>query len=566
MKTPSFLARTPIDSPNRSGFDMPYENMFTGRCGTLYPVLCKPVIPNETYDLSVLFEAELPPMVANWFGRCDLVFEAFFSPNNLVWKGWEQFAMHPTNNPVYPEGTPLSLKPKQLPRLRITLPNQSVPSASPNPAIARGSLADFLGFKFDGSDVNVDGAQVYVNALKFLHYHRIYDDWYRNTLVQTPVFGEPRYSSSGSVSEIPFASQLPFVSGVLSTGDTAIIGASGTLGFSDTSFIDGSSIFDLRQRNWNLDYFTAATPQPQAGNASSVTFEVSVDPDTGEGAGEVSIAAIRQANAIQLWMERNNLVGYDYADQTYAQYGVYPDNRLLRKPLYLGRHIEPVYNRSVFQTAITSGSPVNGSIKNPFANSVGNGVGVKSGSSAVNGRGNLFKNFKATDHGYLVVMCSLRPHAYYATGNDRDLYKVNIGDIPFPLLSSVGDQAIYQRELTGVPTDAVFGYIDQYADAKCCIDEVHGLLVDGAPLDSFVLQRSFDINSPVQISSDFLTIPQDYLDQVKQVSSSVVPVDYWASVFFDFKKISPLPVHSVPTLGNLENVHKEYVRRGGSRL
>lgn len=556
MKTPSFLARTPIDSPNRSGFHIPYENMFTGRTGTLYPVFVKECIPNETHSLDMMFEAELPPMVSNFFGRVDLVFEAFFCPMSLLWQGWEQFAMHPTSNPVYPEGTNIADKPRFIPHI-----TSKEFTSNPFP---RGSLGDFLGIKkfaipLSGSD------GLSWNSLPFVCYHRIWDDWYRNTLVQAPVFYPPRVQ--GSLIDFTIAANMPYLSLVGSSGDFVIdfSETADSLRVASWSLGDGKNLVDLRQRNWNLDYFTAATPQPQAGGASSITFNVNVDPDTGNGAGSVTIAAIRQANAIQKWMERNNLVGYDYADQVYAQYGVYPDNRLLRKPIYLGRYVEPVYNRSVFQSTPFGDS--SDSSKNPFA-SVGNGVGIKSGSSQSNGKGSLFHNFKSTDHGFLMVMCSLRPHAYYSTGTNRMLRRRQIGDIAFPLLSGVGDQAIYQRELTGEvgSYDKVFGYIDQYADYKTSVDEVHGLLTDGESLDAFVLQRSFDGSSPVTISSSFLQIPQNYLDQVKQVTSSAVPVDYWASCFFDYKKISPLPVYSVPTLGDLKNAHTEYVRRAGSRL
>lgn len=128
-------------------------------------------------------------------------------------------------------------------------------------------------------------------------------------------------------------------------------------------------------------------------------------------------------------------------------------------------------------------------------------------------------------------MASMRPVANYSTGLDRDLLAFRIGDIPFPLLSGVGNQAIYSYELTGNLDDTdVFGYIDQYAHHKTAQDEVHGLLKDGSSLSAFQLQRSFD-PGPVQISSSFLQIPQTYLDQVKQVSSDIVPVDYWCSVF-----------------------------------
>ena len=567
MKTPSFLARTPIDSPNRSGFHIPYENMFTGRTGTLYPVFVKECIPNETHSLDMMFEAELPPMVSNFFGRVDLVFEAFFCPMSLLWQGWEYFAVHPTSNPIYPEGTNVALKPRQIPHITSI-------GFSSNP-FSRGSLGDFLGIKSYSYLPPSSSDVVYPswNSLPFLCYHRIWDDWYRNSLVQAPVFYPPRIGDPASSSPTTAAS-LPYITMARSNGDGSVFDLGDTSSVQSTyvpwTLGDGLNLSSLRQRNWNLDYFTAATPQPQAGSASSITFEVVSDVNTSlnkaSGAGSISIAAIRQSNAIQKWMERNNLVGYDYADQVYAQYGCYPDNRLLRKPIYLGRYIEPVYNRSVFQSSPFSDS--SDASRNPFS-SVGNGVGIKSGSSQSNGKGSLFHNFKSTDHGFLMVMCSLRPHAYYSTGSNRMLRRRQIGDIAFPLLSGVGDQAIYQSELQGDGTTnfgQVFGYIDQYADYKTSVDEVHGLLTDGSPLDSFVLQRSFPSTGSVTISSSFLQIPQDYLDQVKQVSSSAVPVDYWASCFFDYKKISPLPVYSVPTLGDLKNAHTEFVRRGGSRL
>lgn len=561
MKTPSFLARTPIDSPNRSGFHIPYENMFTGRTGTLYPVFVKECIPNETHSLNIMFEAELPPMASNFFGRVDLVFEAFFVPYNLLWAGWEYFAKHPTSNPVYPAGSPIAIKPRQIPHISLDR-NQVATYAGV------GSLADFLGFKMTNNFGSLPERNVSLNTLPFVAYHRIYDDWYRNSIVQSPLF-YPVNAPGGTTNNLS-ATALPYVTMAkdgVSDGSVYDFSVVPVTSQSISFYVgDGLPLTSLRQRNWNLDYFTAATPQPQAGGASSITFDVvgtADDEGNVTGAGSVTVAAIRQANAIQKWMERNNLVGYDYADQIYAQYGVYPDNRLLRKPIYLGRYVEPVYNRSVYQTTVSQ--DVGDVSKNPFS-SPGEGVGTKFGSSQSNGKGQLFSNFKSTDHGFLMVMCSLRPHAYYATGMNRMLTRRTIGDVPFPLLSGVGDQAIYNRELLGdsVYANEVFGYIDQYADVKTAVDEVHGLVRDGEPLDAFVLQRSFDASEPVQISTNFLQIPQDYLNQVKQVTN--VPVDFWASCFFDYRKSSPLPVYSVPTLGDLKNAHTEYVRRGGMRL
>lgn len=73
-----------VDIPNRSGFDMSHENMGTMKVGTLTPVLCEEVLPNETYSIGSLMQIQLPPMATNFYGRIDCRLEAFFVPNRIV--------------------------------------------------------------------------------------------------------------------------------------------------------------------------------------------------------------------------------------------------------------------------------------------------------------------------------------------------------------------------------------------------------------------------------------------------------------------------------------------------
>lgn len=543
---PDFLVRTPIDVPNRSGFDMSFETHFTGQCGTLMPALVKEIFPNETISLGMLFDAELPPMVSNFFGKVDMVFEAFFVPNRLLWGGWEYFAVHPTDNPLYPEGTPVAAKPHAIPQFTFSMDNKDVTK--------RGSLADMLGVKV-GFNPDFTSSRS-VSSLPFLAYHRIYDDHYRNTLVQCPVFSKPSGYLVENYGDFSPLSAAPFDTLVNSDLEEDL---NNVRNFTpDDLFVDGVHLYELRQRNWDIDYFSSATPKPQAGGPATVEFSVDENSQ-----GEISISSIREANALQKWLERNNIAGYDYADQTYAQYGCYPDARSLTKSLYLGRHSEVVYNRSVFQQSPATSADTGS--RNPF-----DSVGTKFGASQSTGDGSLFNNFKATDHGYLVVMCSMRPRAYYSTGVDRKLLRKYIGDVPFPLLSSVGDQAILNCELSGFSVlnhdKTPFGYTDRFAEVKCSLDEVHGELVDDGRLDAFVLQRSFDPAFLNTIGTDFLQIPTNFMDQVRQAQTSFIPVDYWIDIYFAFKKVSPFPVYSVPTLGDLKNVHVETMKRGGSQL
>ena len=528
----SIFSRVPIELPNRSGFDMSHENMGTGTTGTLYPVLVDELLPNDTISLGANLQVQLPPMATDFYGRVDYVLEAFFVPARLCWGGWESFMTHPTAGAQYPTGTPVAGKSKYIPQLRLSSDEPS--------ALAAGSLADYLGFKHVSSAGGFD-RDVDLNALPFIAYHRIWDDWYRDSRIQAPLFYKPEPNAATFAPYLPYQSSGVESASILNSNDDSSL------------FYDGFYLHDLRQRNFAKDYFTTASTLPQAGNAASLTFEV----DSNDS-GTFSIAALRAANSLQKWMERNNIAGYRYSDQIYAQYGIYPSDAIMDKPIYLGRHVENVYTRSVFQT---SGN-YDGNSGNPF-----DAVGSKYGSSQVIGSGSLVDNIRVTEHGFLFVLASLVPHANYSSGVRRYLGRKVVGDIAFPLLSGMGDQAIHLSELDsnsfGALGDTTFGYTDLYAEYKYHDDEIHGLLRDGESLQSFALQRSFD--SPY-LSSAFLQIPKEFMDQVFAANVSVAGFSHWYDIYFSYKKISTLPEYSLPTLADLKNTHTEFISRGGKRL
>ena len=552
----SVFSRVPIELPNRSGFDMSHENLGTATTGTLVPVLVDELLPNDTVSLGASFQVQLPPMATDFYGRVDFVLEAFFVPSRLLWGGWQSFMTHPTANPQYPAGTPVQGRSRYMPLLRVD--RQTLTAADTGfPFITEdiklygaGTLADYLGFK---SPSVVHGLNsVDVNALPFLAYHRIWDDHYRDSRLQAPLFYRPDSNVSAGDLDIEVAYR-PYTSGGVDSA--SIIEASTPYAFfTPTQSGANGHVMCLRQRNWAKDYFTTASTLPQAGNAATVTFNVSVPEDSTTGSGNFSISTLRAANSMQKWMERNNIMGYRYSDQIYGQYGIYPSDAIMDKCIYLGRKTQNVYTRSVFQTASSSGVD-----KNVFQT-----VGSKFGSSQAIGEGSLFDEIRVTEHGFLMVLASLVPHAYYSSGIRRYLNRRVVGDIAFPLLSGIGDQAIKVSELCPIGYDATFGYTDRYAEYKYHDDEVHGLLQDGESLSAFALQRSFP--EIPQLGSDFLQIPKDYLDQVMSVATSESGYSCWYDIYFPYKKVSTLPEYSLPTLADLKHVHTEYASRGGKRL
>lgn len=534
----NIFTRRKVDIPNRSGFDLSFENLLTMKVGTLTPVVCEEVIPNETYTLGYRGVVQMPPMATNFFGRVDLRLEAFFVPMRILWGGWQNFWTMPANNPY---GSPV-IRPTSVPSFSGVV--SSLDEFSEN--FGPGSLADYLGLKLN-TPTNLPASQIVniPNILPWVAYHKIWDDWYRNSRIQKPAFvNSPSLISGGLVRVLPWLSQTYRYS----TFDNF------------TDFADGVSLFSLRQRCWAKDYFTSASLYPQANGSETLGTEVKFD--TSGDSGSFTIGALRSANVLQRWYERNNIAGERYGDQIKAQYGILPSDAFLDRPLFLGSSKVGIYSNSVSATAESSASD-----SNPFAGS----LGAKGGQAQSLGEDSLIDNFRSTEHGYIMVLASIVPHAYYGTGIRRQLQHSVPGDFPIPLLQGIGEQGIYLSELSGsylalVSDNSFFGYTVENAENKYHDDEVHGLLRAGESLDAFVLQRSFDKPEKLVLGSDFVEIPTTAMDNVTAVTSALSQYGAWADFAFQFKKVSPLSEYVIPTLGDLRNTHKESIPVGGRQL
>lgn len=535
--------KVPVKVQKRSGFDMSHENLFSAKIGTLIPASIEEVMPGDVVSVGSALSVELPPLATNFKGRVDARLEAFFVPNRLLWAGWQDFICQDANHkPVVPGFTVSSVVPK--------VPIQSSYSAA-------GSLADYLGFKGAAASTNV-------NALPFLAYQKIWDDWYRDSNVQQPFFVDGIEASTSVNNAFTGAAKAPYLrtSGVYSsTGAWNTNGSA--LGF------NGRDLRSLAQRNFAKDYFTTMTLKPQAGEGASLSFQIPADEIgnavQGGSAANASftIRSLRAANSLQTWLERNNIGGTRYYDQILAHYGVLPSDAVFQRSVLLGTMTSPVIVNSVAQQA----QGTNAQTKNPYANSTG----------AMFGRGNAFgkdrliDNFEVKEHGYIIILFSLVPHAYYSTGCRRYLTKHNNStDFAFPEFANLGDQEVWLSELSAqafasTSGDTTIGYAQRYSEYKYHDDEIHGLLQDGQSLSSFVLQRGFDTTAT--LSSSLLEIPTNYMDDVMVTTEAVSGFNAIVDCYFDAKYLRPLPEYSLPSLTEgIADGKDVYVPKGGTRL
>lgn len=560
----------PVKVQNKNGFDLSHLNCGTAKTGQLVPVMCKLLPPNSDFTLGISMNVELPPLATNFMGRVDAIVEGFIVPCSVLYGGWKQFisnqqdTMFPSSQAsISPDGSVDSqgfrTKGFELPRVFLYA---ATSLANYYPLYRKNNnIAEYLGVRVDEfQEISGSGPGYELNLLPLLAYHLIWDVFYRNKQVTKTIFAvNPNVSTASDLNK-------KNVSLIWHSFYSQVSGGPGLTPYFTTTpqltFPDGVSIFSTRQRNYARDYFTAATLSPQQGMASRLRFDVA------DGEGEFTIASLRAANALQKFLETNNLSA-DYADMMRNRWGVRPVDADFDEPYYLGRVVLPVYQKSVFQQ---QASGVESPSSNPFVS--GGMLGAKGASGSFVGEGSIADKFHNSTWAYLMCLFSLVPHAAYGYGINRELLAVNLGDFPAPELQTVGNEEIKSFELLvpGEGTDpdsfdATFGYIPRYSRFKYMDDEIHGELRPGKTLESFVLQRRLvDPGEGITLTSSFLEIPQNALDSVFAVSTEEMNLSCWYEIYFKFKVSMPLADFCIPTLGDIQDTHTIKTSVGGSRL
>lgn len=585
MPNPITSGMQPVKIQGRSGFDKSFKNLLSAKVGTLVPVLCDPVIPGTRVDLRSALKVAMPPLASDTFMDLRLKLEAFFVPAQACYGGFNDWVSRRDISIDTGEHKKAILPYISGNRMNVATGDSRAEFMNP------GTLLDYLGFKAPTLHV-ADADSIYLpnyNLLPLVAYHRIYDRFYRNSLIEKPLFNRPGSLVSptfGSplfnVGNLPYLTFVEGQEGAASlfineydpTSSSVVYDVPGIRPYLgdyyladnvydyDKEYANGA--FCLRQRNFDADYFTTATPTAQKGDPAAVKFVV----DSLSGEGEISIAAIRAMNALQLFRERNNYVDDNIHSYNRAHYGVNRAGYGESLPVFLGHGSVDVYSDPVAQTSQPSGN----TSQNPLASTVGADFGRVSG----NGQVELISGFEAPEFGYVMVIASLVPRATYSTGVNRhflDLVNEGIGDIPDPILQGVGPQEVFNYELAATalnnvsPTSpegwrSVFGYQQRFAHYMEKLDECHGLFRDGESLEAFTLQRGFQYAA---LSHGFLQIPTSFMDQVAATRGDISDYGYWLDIFHNYRVSMPLAAYSIPSLENPDGA-TEWVNKPGYNL
>lgn len=593
---------------NRSGFDKSRFNALTTKVGAITPLVKQLVIPNSDGSCRVKISAQLPPLATDAFLRSHLKVEAFFAPLRLAYGGFESWfcgkeIYDPVNNVWVRAKLPCLGLADYKTESDADVIADNMPAVQASEFLrGAGTLCDYLGISsfsdafgylsYRAPRSNVESSPVfrqtghaddnvsvsYFNIFPFVLYGLIYDEYYRNKLIERPLFSPPasRSSQDGETDALKLRLyNLPYISvtdvemaytDILSKvaapnhasddyvfNQNFVLGDAG--GFGSIDLLNGH-LLELRQRNYGDDYFTAATPSAQEGDPITVNI---VD-------GKFSIASLRMQNALQEFAEVNNFASPDYIQTLSARYGASLSAGVAQKPIYLGSADIPMYSSGVEQTAndVTASQDTN----TPFKS-----VGARYGRAHAEST-ELVCKFHADEPGYFFVLVSLVPEAQYYQGVDRDMMILNdsgsLVDLPCGLLEHVGNEPILKNELNSAHdgnADAVFGYVQRYLWHKLGHqNEVHGLFKASQNLGSFVVQRKLGTNPA--ISTNFLKVKSSDLDNVAAVSGDISRYGVLVDSSIDLYISEPLSESALPALSNPAREHGRsvYIKTGGSKL
>lgn len=203
--------------------------------------------------------------------------------------------------------------------------------------------------------------------------------------------------------------------------------------------------------------------------------------------GSVNIRDLRLAGATQRYQENSLEWGNRYEEFIQREFKVRPKDARIQRPEYIGGAKTMLQISEVLQTS--EGTET--------------GVGTMRG-HGVGGLSTMRIRFHCPEHGFIIGIMSIRPHAVYSQGLDKFWRKFTKFDYFTPEFAHIGMQEIMQSELyaNGTNYDTVFGYEPRYDEYRKSPSRIAGEFRGGQVLDFWNLSRNF--NAPPVLNGSFI--------------------------------------------------------------
>lgn len=423
----------------RGKFSLSNYKLLSCDMGELVPCGLVEVLPGDTLQQATSALVRCSPLLAPVMHPVDVRVHHWFVPHRIIWDEWEDFI---TGGP---DGMDDSVFPT------ITLSYTAGSPATGSGVV--GGLADYL-----GCPPGINGLEV--SALPFRAYAMIYNEWYRDQDLQTPL----AISTASGVDSTTntdlvncawekdyFTSSRPWEQ--KGPGITIPLGTTAPVRRDPTSGALAPGLFRVSSTG-NLNAVGANVQSQATGNMTINNINNTYDPNGSlvadlTGASAVTVNVLREAMALQRYEEARARYGSRYIE--YLRYlNVRSSDARLQRPEYLGGGRQTIQFSEVLQTA--QGSDPVGELR-------GHGIAAM--------RSNRYRRF-FEEHGYVISMISARPKTIYAQGLPRTWNRRTKEDFWQKELQHIGQQEVLNKEVYAAHAspNGTFGYQDRYDEYR----------------------------------------------------------------------------------------------------
>ena len=335
----------------------------------------------------------------------------------------------------------------------------------------------------------------------------------------------------------------------------------------DVELGDGpdDKVYDMQFRGKRHDRFTSLLPAPQKGDAVPVTPEIHAPLNVSGNVGVYSDMAnnyqrlepnttsvtidsvassttevmyanllvndLRNAVAIQHFLERDNRYGTRYDEILYSHYGSeFKDIRIA--PLYLGGGQGYITTTTIPNSSATTGE-------------LGDLAAIATGT--LSGAG---YTYAVDEPGIIMSIANVSADLSYSQGLRRDAGYRTRYDLFWPEFTGIGDQAVEMKELyyqNDVNDETVMGYEPRYEEMRTEVNRIVGEFDPNDPSTLEVMHLSEDLGSQPVLGDTWIKDSTPYSRMLRVTTQHHFLADFRVNM----KAARALPVNGVPGLGRL---------------